>query len=281
MGNKREPGTPGPVSLSVLIGGRSTSKYDEAEFLVGGRGVGGAGETEKQSFKLFEGYIAECDRLLKSGLYPYKTLSDLYRHAAVRHVFWLQSLEPEEIEGSVLYQVSQIDDIVAAEEFQIRFCRSIESASKMVRAVIKMPGGKAHAGRVLRRIRDKIDKMRSGFWRSYYEKLFLDEFGLYLNDGLVLLSIEGEEDDCLYSRDHIFRGRVGLSSVETIAEGGTRHVLRAGGHARLLRALLFGQLPAAARRRRRATMREPNGVLEPGDQACGCDQIDAEEAERL
>lgn len=189
---KNGPG-PTPPRLSVIIGSRSnSSRYDEAEFLVGGRGTG-AGETEKQGFKLHEGYIAEAEQLVKSRCFPYKTMTDLYRHAIVRHVWWLKSLEPDAYEGSVLYQLAQMDEIVAAEEFQVSFIKNIEATRKMVRNVIQIPGGKTHAGRVLRRLKQNIDKMRDSFWKSYYEKMFLEEFGPYLNDGLVLIAINGED----------------------------------------------------------------------------------------
>jgi hypothetical protein len=179
-------------SFTVLAGGRS-GKYDEAEFLVGGKGTGSQ-DTDKQSFKLYEGYIAQADRIMRSTLFPYKTLSDLYRHAVVRHIHWLDSLEPDQVQGSVLHQLRQIDEIVAAEEFQVAFISSIERTRKMVRTVIQVPGGKAHAGRVLRRLRKQIDLMASSFWKSYYEKMFLEEFGHYLNDDLVLVAINGQGD---------------------------------------------------------------------------------------
>lgn len=192
------PAGGGPrTQLAVIAGGRQTSRYKAEEFLVGGRGTG-PGDVEKQSFKLHEGYIREADLVMRGGLFPYKTLTDLYRHAIVRHIWWLKSLEPEEIEGSILYQVAQIDELVAEEEFQLRFTKTIENTAKMVRNTIHLPGGRAHVGQVLRRMLSFIKSSKPGYWRSYHEMRFREEFGPYLTDGLTLIDLgagdEGEGD---------------------------------------------------------------------------------------
>jgi hypothetical protein len=180
--------------LSVLPGGQSSkSKYDEAEFLVGGKGTG-PGDTVKESFRIHEGYIAEVQRWVQSGIFPYESWSDLYRHAIVRHLtHFLPSVEGE-VEGSVLYQLRQIDEVVARETFHLKFTKSIASIANLVRQIIEVPGGKAEVGRMIRTMKKQIDRMRPGFWRSYYESMFMREFSVYLNSGLVVLSAGSDED---------------------------------------------------------------------------------------
>ena len=189
----RQDSSGGAFRPRLVAGGRGSAKYDEAEFLVGGRGTG-PGETEKFTFKVHEGYLSDAERLMRSGHFPYKSMSDMGRHAFVRHIHWLQSLEPEEIEGSVLHQLGQIDEVVAEEEFNIRFMANIAAIEKMVKGLRKFPGSKDHIGKVLRRCYSKIRKMRSGFWKSMYEQMFMEVFADQLADGLVLVKIEGKEE---------------------------------------------------------------------------------------
>lgn len=191
----RQDGGPGVFRPRLVAGGGGPApKYDQAEFLVGGRGTG-PGETSKFTFKVHEGYLAEGERLMRSGLFPYKSFSDMARHAFVRHVTWLQSLEPEEIAGSVLHQLSQIDEIVAEEEFNIRFMANIEATEKMVRRLRKFPNSREHTGKVLRRCYGKIRRMKEGFWKTMYEAMFRESFAEQLSDGLVLVRIEGKEEE--------------------------------------------------------------------------------------
>lgn len=170
-----------------------SSKYDETEFLVGGKGAL-PGDTEKQSFRVHQGYIVEAIKILQGGKFPYETLSDLYRHAVVRHIPWLFEIEPE-LEGGVLYELKQIDAIVARTEFQLKFQKSIDSIAKMIRDTMSIPGGEVEASRILRAMRKHINKMRPGFFKSHYEHLFNREFSKYEKDPrMVLLEARDEGD---------------------------------------------------------------------------------------
>jgi hypothetical protein len=181
------------AGMTLVPGGQKQPKYDEAEFLVGGKGTG-PGDTVKESFRIHEGYLAEVQRLVQAGVFPYETWSDLYRHAVVRHVEYLTALEPH-MEGSVLYQLRQIDAIVAREQFNLKFMKNIASVANVIRQIIEIPGGKEEIGRMIRQMRKQIMQMDRGFWRSYYETLFMREFGGYINSGLVVLSQGSDSDD--------------------------------------------------------------------------------------
>ena len=205
-GGQRPPFTivPGGTGLGGGLGGPTPAgnlapppKYDEGEFLVGGRGTG-PGEVEQQSFRLHEGYIAEAYKLVESGAFVYDSKTDLYRHAVVRHIAWLFSLEPELIEGSAFYQIQQIGEIVAEEERNLRFAKSIDAINAVVQSNLALPGGRRYVSQLLRRMRTKIAKMSEGFWKRHYSKLFEERFSLYIDRGLVLLDPvpgEGGEDE--------------------------------------------------------------------------------------
>lgn len=170
---------PAGPRMIVMPGGRTDSKYDEAEFLVGGRGVG-KGEIDSVTFKMHEGYIAECDKWIKSKLFPYKTLTDLVRHAIVRHVRWFLPTLEGEVEGSLLNELAQVDEIVAKWQFQNIFVKHIDNIAEQVNATLQLPNGRQEVARMLGVIKRRIDATRYSFYKGVYEKMFMDRFSAFL-----------------------------------------------------------------------------------------------------
>src|ERR1043165_1023548 len=84
-------------------------KYSELEFLVGGT-KDTHGELKPVYAKIHEGYLADAHEAWHERKFPYRTMSDLVRHAIVRHVKWLWTLE--RWEKSVLHQMALVDEIV-------------------------------------------------------------------------------------------------------------------------------------------------------------------------
>lgn len=185
--NGSQVGDPGAGSVPAGAGPSTGEKvYDEGEFLVGGKSTG-EGDVIKVSFNVHEGYIAEAMRWLHSGLFPYEYLSDVLRHAFVRHVGeFLPSLE-KLMEGSIAHQLNLIAEIVAREKFNLMFIASIDNIAAIISRIIELPGGKRQAGKMLRRMRRQIERMDEDFYKSYYERMFSNRFGPYEQSGLVLL----------------------------------------------------------------------------------------------
>ena len=189
--------------FQILPGGkfRPQSKYDEAEFLIGGRGTG-PGDVLRCDFRMHEGYCMEASRWVQSGRFPFSTNSDLFRYAVVKV---LRETLPElegQVEGSILHELKHIDEIVVRQQFHIAFEKNLAAIAPVVQALLQKRGGKLEAARMIRGIRRHLDKMRSGFWRDYYEEMFMGQFGHLLPrgpGGNVALSAgsvgEGAEED--------------------------------------------------------------------------------------
>jgi hypothetical protein len=188
----------GRADADIVLGPTDTlmpaAKYDESEFLVGGKGSG-PGEVDKEWFRLHEGYIYEAQKHVDSGRFPYRYRSDYWRHAAVRHVHWINGLEGVETEDSVIHQLNQMEDTDAREQYQLRFMKHIDRIGATVAEILEVPGGKIEVSRYLSKLRRSIRKMKPGFYTSLYEKMFNDRFSVYEKAGLVLLSASDDEED--------------------------------------------------------------------------------------
>ena len=186
--------------MIALPGGAQSqsSPYDEAEFLVGGKNKTNA-ELVPINFRLHEGYYGEIVRWMLTKKFPYRGITDLVRHALVRHLrYFLPALEGE-VEGTVIYEMSQIDDKVARWRFRNAFVKQIEEITEEVNITLQMPGGKPEVERMLRGIKNDIDKMKPSYQKGVYQKMFNERFGVYLQrpaaaGRLALASLRGKDD---------------------------------------------------------------------------------------
>jgi hypothetical protein len=173
--------------------GQSTvpsDQIDESEFLAGRKGAGNTGgENPAQHFRIHDGYVAEIAKIMESGKFPqYDTRSDLYVHAIVRHIDWLNSID--DIPGSILAEIHQINEIAKEEVRKLKFSRSIEAISAVIGDVIAMPNGRIEAARMLTVMAGHISRMRQGFWRAHYESLFFELFGPYILEAAAKEGVE-------------------------------------------------------------------------------------------
>jgi hypothetical protein len=170
--------------------------YDEAEFLVGGAGSGRHGALEPVNFKLHEGWLAEANNWWRARKFPYKSLSDLFRHAVVRHLKYFLPMLEGTLDDSLLHIMGQIDDQIARWKFNTMFIAQIESIAEQVNQTLAMPGGREECERMLGGLYKKIQKARNGFFKQVYLKLFDDRFGAYIKRIIILEGeIEGREDE--------------------------------------------------------------------------------------
>lgn len=164
-------------------------RYDPAEFIVGGRGKNG--ELEPITFKIHEGYKAEVAKWVDSRRFPYKDKTDLVRHAIVRHLYYLKSMEGE-VEGTLHQELAQIDKSTADWRFQNDFMKQIESIAEEVNRCLALPGGKREVDRRLRGYRRRVEATKPGFYKDVYLKMFNDRFGAYMS-GLTLIEYTDED----------------------------------------------------------------------------------------
>lgn len=201
------PGFGSTTTAGEMVHGKghpASDVIDEAEFLVGRplkpRSNGSPSENKQQWFGLHEGYIAQVFRILESKKYPgYETRSDVYAHAVIRHIDFLCSLV--DIEGSILAELHQIAEIVKEEQRSLIFSKSIDAVSAVIEGVLNLPGGRQEVARMLRRMQKHIEKMRPGFWKDGYSKLFFERFGPYFESESPLFVFSSDDSLATYDGD--------------------------------------------------------------------------------
>jgi hypothetical protein len=170
--------------------------YNVDEFLVGTQD--GNGHSEKVWFRANPGYVMAGQELIQRKVFPYRTISDLYRHALVRQIRWLKELEPEQV--SDLHHLNIIDQCNIEEEKMLAFASSIERTVATVNNLVNI-GRRGRARSLLSKILNQVSMMDSD-WRDYYKEkiqplMYLLEGGA--GEGVSLRSgdveIQGDIDD--------------------------------------------------------------------------------------
>lgn len=180
-GPNPNPGGPGMIRLSRLLPPQQ-SKYDPEEFIISS--TDSKGHNEKFWFRAPGGLDRQIQIVMAAHKFPYKTPSDLLRHALVRHLHWLTTLEPDIC--SVMGQVQVVIDICREEQYQQDFNEVFDAVGSTIQRYLS--GG--HTGEALRtvaRCRDTFMDMPEGFWRDQYMNELMKRFGYLLEgDGAVL-----------------------------------------------------------------------------------------------
>jgi hypothetical protein len=150
-------------------------EYEWSEFVIPARNHNG--ESETVSLVMQPGQYRQAQIFVQSRTFPYKTVGDLFRHAIMRHLQWL-----EEEEGRDISMIAASDDI----NYVVRdddFFRSMESvfhsmADKVQRHIDA--GDHRDAQKLLTRIREKIEKLPDMGWRERFKRFYVHRFDGYL-----------------------------------------------------------------------------------------------------
>ncbi len=124
------------------------------------------------------GMHGQVNTIIASKLFPYRSQSDLLRHAVWRHLKWLDMMAGEPV-SSVTAQVDAILEIVKEEEFQADFQDVIDQTGQMVNRLMGS-GDTDEAKRMLVLIRGQIDAMPEGHWKRRYQAEFDQRWGYSL-----------------------------------------------------------------------------------------------------
>ncbi len=132
------------------------------------------GHSAKFWFRAPEGLEAQVGIIMAARRFPYKTASDLYRHALVRHLQWLSTLEPEM--KSVMSQVQVVLNLMREEQFNLEYQGVFEEVSRTVSRYLA-GGHEVEARRVVERCQSEFEAMPEGFWRDQYTGELSRRFG--------------------------------------------------------------------------------------------------------
>ena len=108
---------------------------------------------------------------------PYKTISDIVRHAVYRHLHWLHEMEP------------MPEHIISGLDMVMEVCRDAEMRSKVEETFVAMDriidsrlaeGDKGEALRLMTETKQKILKMPNSRWRQNWLDRFSRKYSQYL-----------------------------------------------------------------------------------------------------
>jgi len=128
-------------------------KYDLQEFIVASSDT--KGHSTPIGTRCTYGQVRSVQELLATKKFPYKTTSDLLRHALYRHIVWLSELEPE-INISLAY-MQIANDIARTNQMHLEFLATIRSVESMVDQLIR-EGMKVEARAMVREIISKLEE---------------------------------------------------------------------------------------------------------------------------
>jgi hypothetical protein len=166
--------------------------YDPDEFII--RSQDAKGHDVRETVRIQPGMERAIEELLQCKLWPYKTRSDLLRHAIYRHIRWLQRLAPE-LPRQFLVALN-ITQRMAADEVHRREMEVtlIQLEEQIVHYLNQ--GDSGEAIRLAAMARSEMDKVPDCLWRRRYMEQFNQRFGGLLSPDLKApLLIEGQTSE--------------------------------------------------------------------------------------
>jgi len=185
--------------LGVIPGGRAEARpdeqgmppddsgqpYDENLLLVASND---RGAMETIAFKIPEAYLAWARLIVESRRYPQlRTKSDVGRLGFERVLSWLSSLDPGEVERSVMHQLAQMNEKIAWERRNLDYVKHLDEFSTVISDLLTLPAGRLQASKVLRTMKRHFAAMEPSFYKTHAEKMFNDRFGAYEQAGLIMV----------------------------------------------------------------------------------------------
>jgi len=136
--------------------------YDPREFIVPAEDS--KGHSSRAWFRLQSGHDRQLDIVLKSRRFGYRTKGDIIRHAVVRHLRWLDSLEAI---PSVTAQVDAVQEVLRDHLFQQEFVGTFNMIGNVVNMHLSL-GAPDEAAKLVASLKAHLELMPDGFWKEKY-----------------------------------------------------------------------------------------------------------------
>jgi len=179
-------------TLEALLEGM-TDKGDDREFLIAASDK--QGHSEMAQFRISPTWLRQVAELVHSGVFPYKTPSDLYRHALVSHVQWLHGKRrcPDKVRG-MLCQTLIMEEVLKDELIDRKFDAVLDGLSDDVRR-LQESGSNLGAQQLVGTIWALLEASPDGTQKDAYKGKMRRQFGHLLPRGPVSLLDMGEEGE--------------------------------------------------------------------------------------
>ena len=126
------------------------------------------GHGEHIQFKVPPGMMRQVDEIVTSRWFPYRTKSDLLRHALKAHLEMLVSIAPVK---SFVQQLAVVNTIMVEDAYQVDFLKSIDKLAALV-LEHQRASREEQAISLIRRVKSEVETMPED---SVYRGLFLKE----------------------------------------------------------------------------------------------------------
>jgi hypothetical protein len=164
-------------------------KYQEEDFIIPAQDT--KGHSERVFCRVQPGIARDLRIIVQSRKFPFRTSGDVLRLATKLIVEMLQKMEAM---PSVSGQVEAIIKVVRDEQFYQEFVATYEEVNKAVNRYIGA-GEEGQARRLIMLVRDQINLMPKGYWKSKYGKELNQKFGYLMKGAGVDLSDGKDEEE--------------------------------------------------------------------------------------
>lgn len=133
------------------------------------------GHSVQQYFRVQPGHSIQIDNTVRSRKFPYRNKGDFLRHAIMRHLKWLSSLDTV---NSVTTQVDAIIEVLRDDKFQVEFNDLfIRLGDRIAYHLGSGDGGMVEARRILEVVEGHLDSMPDGYWKGKHMEELRVRFG--------------------------------------------------------------------------------------------------------
>jgi hypothetical protein len=147
------------------------------------------GHSARIWFRVIPGLLSQFEEILATRKFPYKTVSDMIRHAMARHVDYLNSLNAT---PTVYAGVNLAMSMLNEEREQAKFKEMLEQMDIVVRDHIA-DNAPNRASKVILDILNVVDSMPEGYWRDRYAAAIHEKYDAFLKRRAKLWVVRGPD----------------------------------------------------------------------------------------
>jgi len=152
-------------------------EYDRSDFVIPANDDNG--HSVPLHFRCSQAYLRRVAVATNCPKFPYKTHSDLLRHALHRHLEFLDEIESE-FDGNIS-DLDAVNEIINAENESIAFAKTFDSLSRSAEKLSDR-GEQGQAKKLVLKVLRKVEKMTPGYWKDSHIKALKSKFKHFLPD---------------------------------------------------------------------------------------------------
>lgn len=161
-----------PVDVAKLMSIGSNDE-DGRQFVV--PSADSKGKSVQVQFRAQPAHIRQGEIILQSRRFPwYRTLSDMLRHAWLKHIIWLEQQEPDA--NSVLWKLVAMDEVLKDQEIDATFDKTFAVMDETIRRHISS-GDEARAQKLVRTMWGMIQSANDGDLKTSCCKRMQKQYG--------------------------------------------------------------------------------------------------------